>query len=540
MLRNTLTILVMWAGLHCGGLAQTLLQNVPAPNGTVEVVRFLGGGDTLLIGGTFTMVGDSARSNFAALHIPSNTVLGGTPAVNGRVREIALGHDRIYLGGQFSQLGDSSRNSIGAITAAGEVLPWNPDAGGNGDVRTILPDVATVYIGGTFATLGGLIRSNLAEVDTATGAATAFAPEPTGSVNDLLAWGDTIIIGGNYFQVAGVNRAKIAAVDRMGNLYPWNPGATSFAFSFVWKMITHDGKLYIGGIFQVVDNQPRSCFAAFAMNTLSLQSVAPNPDSYVLALATYADTLWAGGFFSTFNAQPLPNLGGLETTTGMAVFPPANPNGTVEEIDSRCNRIAIGGDFTQLGTDSVPFLAVFEYPADSLFLGLPQGDTIPLNDSLLLVAPGGWEAISWYRDGMEVLAWAGRDSVWALDSGFYWAIGRSTAGCRQYSFPEYIFAAQDNPTSVIGSPFGETGRLRFLRGHGPGLEAHWELPRDYTATAITVWDLSGRVVQHRALPPENRGTTRLRLSPGLYLVQLHTNVESFILVRRCFSVSGGY
>ena len=112
---------------------------------------------------------------------------------------------------------------------------WSP----NGPVFSIVPDRSTIYIGGSFTSVGGQPRNNTASFDAATGTLTAWDPyvtqgSPPPAVTAIAVSGGTTYVGGN-FNAVGVPwqfRNNIAALDAAtGAVTAWNPTAISRIFA---------------------------------------------------------------------------------------------------------------------------------------------------------------------------------------------------------------------------------------------------------------------------------------------------------------------
>lgn len=85
--------------------------------------------------------------------------------------------------------------------ASGAATPWNPDADSDIYALAVPPGGATVFAGGDFTGLGPIgaaARSYLAELDAATGAATAWNPAPDDDVLALQAAGPDLFVGGSF------------------------------------------------------------------------------------------------------------------------------------------------------------------------------------------------------------------------------------------------------------------------------------------------------------------------------------------------------
>src|ERR1019366_2266097 len=132
--------------------------------------------------------------------------------------------------------------------------------------------------GGQFASIGGLARNNLAALDTTTGRASGWNPDPNGDVNALAISGSTIYAGGTFTSIGGQPRNQIAALDaNTARATPWAANANPWV-ACEW------------------------CAQTFG----------------VTALAIAGSTLYVGGYFTSIGGQPRNHLAALQTTTGNA------------------------------------------------------------------------------------------------------------------------------------------------------------------------------------------------------------------------------
>ena len=121
---------------------------------TVRSLAVSPDGGTLYVGGYFSKVGSSARSNLAAIRLSDCTVTGFAPNPNGIVRTIAATSSTVYYGGSFTAVGGSSRGKAAASSTSGALLGWSPKM--DQDVRAIAvrQDGSSVVVGGDFDTVG--------------------------------------------------------------------------------------------------------------------------------------------------------------------------------------------------------------------------------------------------------------------------------------------------------------------------------------------------------------------------------------------------
>jgi Concanavalin A-like lectin/glucanases superfamily len=161
-----------------------LLPCAPAFSGSGSSVRAItasADGNTVYVGGLFSTAGGIGVQNLAALDTASCTVNSSFhPAVNGWVRTIAVNStgSTIYFAGEFPSVAGQPRGQNAAVTTAGALLPWAPNAvppAGNSlytsmRALTISADDSRVVLGGDFEELNGQPVHRLAIVDATSGA----------------------------------------------------------------------------------------------------------------------------------------------------------------------------------------------------------------------------------------------------------------------------------------------------------------------------------------------------------------------------------
>ncbi|MEU8235123.1 delta-60 repeat domain-containing protein [Actinoplanes sp. NPDC048967] len=145
-------------------------------DGTVWALAVVG--DTVVVGGSFTKVQDSARKttyarkNIFAYGLKDGAVRSFAPAVDAAVYSLAAGaSNTVYLGGGFKTVNGAAQRGVarvavstGArITAFGAKINW-------GDVRALSARGSKLYAGGTFSAINGVTRVGLARMDAGTGA----------------------------------------------------------------------------------------------------------------------------------------------------------------------------------------------------------------------------------------------------------------------------------------------------------------------------------------------------------------------------------
>ncbi|NOY61688.1 MAG: hypothetical protein GXP10_00805, partial [Gammaproteobacteria bacterium] len=174
---------------------------------------------TLYVGGGFSTIGGQSRSRVAALDTlsDSNTVTPWSTSVTGAaVNTLDLSADgkSLYIGGEFSAVGGSLRTNLAKLdtTVDNAALgPWSPVVDGAVNVIALNHNEEALYLGGEFSTLSGLGRRYLGIVDLGTGAGTDWNPAPDAPVEGLAVRGNSIYSGGQFGLVQNRPRVGLAA-----------------------------------------------------------------------------------------------------------------------------------------------------------------------------------------------------------------------------------------------------------------------------------------------------------------------------------------
>jgi hypothetical protein len=225
-------ILLVSAGLVSAGLVS---QPVPVAAATTPpeirmdtwvtdgiVHSVVQSGNTIYLGGDFSYVGPTTGS-FAQLDAATGAA-ATLPATDGSVMAIAAdGAGGWYIGGTFTKVGDAARSKLAHILANGTLDPaWNPTA--DDIVWTLAVSGNTVYVGGQFAQIGGQARSRIAALDGATGLATVWNPNPNGGrVYTLAVSRNTVYVGAASTILVG--RRVTTSLPSMPLLAKLPPGA---------------------------------------------------------------------------------------------------------------------------------------------------------------------------------------------------------------------------------------------------------------------------------------------------------------------------
>ena len=86
-------------------------------------------GSRVYLGGDFTHVDGHPRSHIAAFDTATNALVTTfAPAVNARVRAMAVTGSTVYVGGSFSSVAGQPRTRLAAVTPTGALTSWQPTA----------------------------------------------------------------------------------------------------------------------------------------------------------------------------------------------------------------------------------------------------------------------------------------------------------------------------------------------------------------------------------------------------------------------------
>lgn len=241
----------------------------PAINGTVRALLLLG--SDLYIGGDFTTVDGTTRNHLARLDSDdgdldagfSIAVTGGTsPTVH--ALEVNSGGTRLYVGGLFTTVGSSSRSNIAEINLTTSAVDASYNTGTNGAVRAIriTGNDNNLYIGGDFTTVGTKTRNRIAKVGTDDGVASSWNANADGTVHDIELITDGIITCGAFDNIGGAARKKVAKL-RSDNGNAKSGFVITFAVTGTVRAIAGDGSgnWFVGGDFDVFDGVSRHALA---------------------------------------------------------------------------------------------------------------------------------------------------------------------------------------------------------------------------------------------------------------------------------------
>lgn len=131
-------------------------------NGMIETLHLAG--DTLYVGGDFSLIDGEARHSLAAFNATTGALTDWAPQANFRVEVFDVVDEVVYVGGAFTLVNGEPRQRLAAINAlTGELTDWNP--GANNTVLTIDVNPNYAVIGGEFSQVGSSECSRFAMID---------------------------------------------------------------------------------------------------------------------------------------------------------------------------------------------------------------------------------------------------------------------------------------------------------------------------------------------------------------------------------------
>jgi len=328
------------------GFNNTVLSIVVQPDGKI------------LVGGAFTQyngapVGIIVRLNAdGSLDSTFNT---GAASANGSVESIVLQPDgRILVGGQFSFFNGAPALGVVRLTASGAIdTAINVPGTASGIVTAVaLQADGKILVGGVFnngtSVSPSLLRYNAdgsPDISFAAGAA-------DGSIFSLVVLPDgRILASGGFTRYNGAEHRRLVRLNSAGVVDSTFNVSVNTA-GIVYRIATQaDGKILIGGDFQLVNDAPRSNFARLnADGSLdSTFNTGSGANGTILALATQADgKIIIGGSFTSYNGAAVNRVarlnanGSLDTTFNFTRTPLS-----VSDIKLQTDgKILIGGFFT--------------------------------------------------------------------------------------------------------------------------------------------------------------------------------------------------
>ncbi len=287
-----------------------------------------------------------------------STLTADLLADGGRVLAVAVQSDgKTVIVGSFTNVGGVSRNNVARLNADGTLdTTFVVGTGADNSLNSVViqPD-GKIVIAGFLSAYNGVARNGIARLNSDGSLDTTFNPG-TGANGGLFSAAvgpdGKIVIGGFFNIVAGQTRNNVARLNSDGSLdttFTTSPGPDSGVLAVA---VQADNKILVGGFLRRIDNVSRESFGRLNVNG-SLDTsfvVGAGANDVVNVITVQPDQkILIGGFFTTYNSANLGYLARVNTDgsvdTGFTIGTGFNDGVSGISIQSD-GRILVGGSFT--------------------------------------------------------------------------------------------------------------------------------------------------------------------------------------------------
>ncbi len=441
---------------------------------------------------------------------------------DGSISAVVSDGSTLYIGGTFTQVTlssgepfSSARNYLAAIDLTTYTLTsFDPNLNSSVTSLALSSDGSTLYVGGSFWCVGGEFeaacleseRFNLAAIDTTTGNATAFNPDPDGEVNTLaLSADDSLLFAGGSFtnvNTTGISleRNNVAAFTTAdGIATDFDPNVDNWVS--VIELSSDESTIYVAGGFLTVNGSlPQEYIAEFDSGTGEVTGFKSALDGtgYALALSSDGAVLYVGGEFTEFTISSGEGVPFDEATqASVGAYPKVSTSGgggatVYTSIPDGDGGWYIGGSFTNVGTTTQPRLAhitsagVLDFAFDPVIDNATVFALALSPDGLTLYAGGQFNSVESGTTRDYVAAFDTTDgSVTAFDP---------SAGATIYA----LALSSDGGTLYMGGEFGTFDGGATFRNYvgafttvGAGTVTAFDPDADSTVRALALSDDDG-------------------------------------------------
>lgn len=333
----------------------------PGANNKVLSMRVIG--NTLHVGGSFDTLAGVYKPFNGAFDLNNGNYLATNVSVGGNPYVFSETGNAIYVGGEFTTCGGYGRRNIGAInTLTGEATSWNPAA--DGPVYALAAHGGNIYAGGEFFRIGTKPRKYLAALSATTGIANAFLKSPDGEVTSLAVLGDTLFVAGGYYVINNQYRQGLSSFNlTSGNITTWAPSTAPGASGRAYDLLLSGNTLFVSGTFDNIAGQVRRKIASFNANTGTLTNWNTGTGSVLWQNANYGsvfrkmsllgNTIYVSGLFNYVNGQPRSSIAAFDAQSGaikqwaptISVSQYYGSSYFVNTISASHDRVYFGGQF---------------------------------------------------------------------------------------------------------------------------------------------------------------------------------------------------
>lgn len=329
--------------------------------------------NTLYVGGLFSSVAYTNRTNFAEIDVTTGNLLPNSLPVNTtwEINNLLVANNHLYINTVYRANNDDSKYPGMGITAVNlvnnTVLPYTIKP--NAAVTKMLWSNNTLYIGGFFTKINEQDRLSVAALNATTG---ALAAPLHNLVVDTQIYtfafaNNELFIGGSFRAHSIIPRYGLAAFDPItADLLPWNPVMDKNSTD-ITTIVSANNHLYVGGMFKSIDGQTRGNFAAFDISNgpnATLTNLSFNMPGQVTKLLINDDRLYLLGSFNTVDTHNRKHLAAIDIRNGptygtLTDWAPT-VNGFPNDGELLDDRLYIVGEFTQVNGQTRTRIAAFD------------------------------------------------------------------------------------------------------------------------------------------------------------------------------------
>jgi uncharacterized delta-60 repeat protein len=286
------------ARLNVDGSLDTNFNPAVAAPGSVYSLAINPTTSQILIGGIFSSVGGSPRSNIARLNTDGSVDTTFSAGLNGVVDSVQfLSNNQILATGAFTtvtqagSLTQAQATHVVRFNSGGTLdTTFSPGVGANAQIDAIAlqPD-GKVLLGGNFVNIGGVNATNAVRLFSDTAFDSTLAANPDAQVNAIAVQPDgTIFLGGLFNGVGLTTNSSGTVVSTYSKYFVHLDGTTSMVDTTYSNLPNGpvnaiavqqaDGKVIIGGTFTSVGGVARNSLARY--NTDGSVDTSFNPAIY--------------------------------------------------------------------------------------------------------------------------------------------------------------------------------------------------------------------------------------------------------------------
>ena len=418
-------------------------------------------GNTMYIGGNFTYLGPNTGTGVVMSTDGSQLFSPKKWRVNGPVfASVADGAGGFYIGGEFTKVGDSLRTNLAHINSQGVPDAWYPQV--NNMVKAMAIKNDTLFIGGQFTTVNGQGRNAFAILDAPSGNLLPYIPannvlQPGTVINTFKLVDSILYVGGvmNIYNLVGSVFTINTNSGSASNL------PSTYHMQEVYTIDASDDrqKVFIGG-WAGGGTATSNGFCINRANALlyridvGVQSISGRGQIY--GLKVYGSNVYVGGLFNygTINGNGFSQKGLVvfDVNTGAKRNWLNDCNGLVSSVHANNGKVYIGGEFSQLAGAYTNFV-IYD---TALYTGV--GNTLSVSDKTKTIS----------FSGNTMFTGGYMQSVGGMPRNNFAAFDLVTGAIKPWTLNVIVSALNDmeskGDTIFIAGNFTQPSPLKYLGG----------------------------------------------------------------------------